>query len=276
MSDIYLAIDGKQVGPYEPTLLRQYLTDGQVAAETPAWHEGLSEWSTVAEVLKKFPATATVAVPPPYIPPPPTPKPSPAPSKSEMTGCTWIATIVGVIMFLGVVALGFSVQPMIRKAQESAATQQARAIAIMMSEYAGDHNGAYPDGKTSTEVFQQLLDGKYATDPAIFYIVLMPGKIAATSNTLTAANVCFDVTGGVTSDSPEGLPLVYSTGYSVTYASGGLATVDAVMPAFFPGMALACKNNSASFKKADALGNVPGIIPDGFDPGTHVYRQLKP
>ena len=87
MSDIYLAIDGKQVGPYEPTLLRQYLTDGQVAAETPAWHEGLSEWSTVAEVLKKFPATATVAVPPPYIPPPPTPKPSPAPSKSEMTGC---------------------------------------------------------------------------------------------------------------------------------------------------------------------------------------------
>ena len=92
-----------------------------------------------------------------------------------------------------------------------------------MFQYANDHNQNYPDGKSSTEVFQKLIDGGYISDPAIFYIPMV-GKIkAGVGQRLKPENVCWDVTSPVDSSAPDGLPIVFSTGYKVNYVPGGAA-----------------------------------------------------
>jgi len=153
--------------------------------------------------------------------------------------------------------------------------QKARAIGLIMFEYSIDHNGQYPSGKTSTEVFQKLIDAKYANDPGIFYVD-MPGKIKPTSSTLTAENVCFDVTGGVTSQSSDKLPLVYLTGYTVTYTAGASATCDNLSGRPFPGIDVSYKGNNARFTKAEVNGDILNFIPEDFTAGSEQYTQLRP
>jgi len=273
MPDIYLHVEGQQTGPYQPAQLRQLVAEGKISAETPAWYDGLAAWSTVSAILAAFPAAGS----PPSYPPPPPPQ---APAKKGMNGCLLAAIIVGAV-FGGIFVLsclaGIALGPItngIKKAKESMSMQQARAIELAMFCYANDNNGAYPDGKTSTEVFQKLIDGKYISDPGIFYVA-MPGKTKATSNTLTADNVCYDVTSGVTADSPDDLPVVFSTGYDVTYAAGASATQDRALTPF-PGIGVAYKSNSARFIQAGPDRAVPGFIPANFDPGNKTYQQLRP
>jgi GYF domain 2 len=277
MPDIYLHIDGQQTGPYQPDQVRQLVAEGKAANDTPAWYQGLSEWSTVAVVLGIVPST-----PPPFVPPPVPPPPK------GMSGWLIAAIILGALFVLvGPCAClaGIALGPItkgIEKAKESAAMQQTRAIALAMFAYANDHKGEYPDGKTSTEVFQKLLDEGYIADPSIFYIVSMPGKTKATSHKLTADNVCFDVTSGVTADSSEDLPVVFSTGYTVSYFSGAIPMRDTSEQPPFPGIAVAYKSNrsqiltpsSHPLEHADL--DLDHFIPATFDPGTKSYQQLKP
>jgi hypothetical protein len=155
-----------------------------------------------------------------------------------------------------------------------------------MIAYANDHGGKYPDGKTSTEVFQKLIDGQYINDPSFFYLRSMAGKRAATTNKLTADNVCFDVTSGVTNDAPDGLPVIFSSGYTVTYSPGANATRDAAgSPTPFPGVAvgLISKDKDSDgelvacrFTLAAEDGSIPAFVPATFKAGTNTYRQLKP
>ena len=155
---------------------------------------------------------------------------------------------------------------------------QARAIGLLMSQYSVDHNGRYPAGKTSTEVFQKLIDEKYANDPSVFYIA-MPGKIKPTSNTLTADNVCFDVTGGASSKSSDSLPLVFLTGYTVVYTAGANATCDNLTARPFPAMAVAYKGNIAKILlplKGETTGDIPNFGPGDFTAGSKQYTQLRP
>ena len=42
-------------------------------------------------------------------------------------------------------------------AVQSSIMQTSRTIALALHQYAADHNGRYPDGKSSTEVFQKLM-----------------------------------------------------------------------------------------------------------------------
>jgi len=273
MPGIYLSLERQQVGPYEPEQLRQQLADGKVTLDTLAWHEGLSQWSSLSAVLANFPAEGhgSSAVLPPI----------PVPQKKKMSGCWMAAIILGVMGFVGFLGLIFlavvSVGPIqngLEKAKENMAMQQARAIALAMYQYSIDHNGAYPEGKTSTEVFQKLLDEKYISDPAFFY-VSMPGKIKATSNTLTSENVCYDVTSGVTPDTSGQLPLVFITGYTMQYTAGGSASREADIKSL-PGIAMAYKSNRAIFLKAGPDGTVPNVIAADFDSGSKTYTQLKP
>ena len=98
--------------------------------------------------------------------------------------------------------------------------QTGRRIGQLMFAYSTDHNDDYPDGNSSIEVFQKLLDGGYCTDPNIFFIPL-PGKTKPVAGQkLKPENVCWDVTSGVDAHSPDGLPLVFMTGYKVTYTPG--------------------------------------------------------
>lgn len=272
MPDIYLHLDGQQAGPYQLAQVCQLLSEGKATPDTLAWHQGLTEWSPLGKVLASFPTE-----PPPFSPAPAMPRPQ---AQKGMSGCLWAAIIVGIIGVLLIpccagVALG-PITNGIKKAKESSAMQASRAIELAMFAYATDHNGVYPDGQTSTEVFQKLIDEKYVADSALFYIGGMQGKTKATSTKLTADNVCFDVTSGVAADSPQDVPVVFSTGYTVTYAANSKATPDPGSQTPFPGIAVAYKDSSARFLAALSDGTVPHAIAPTFDPGTKTYRQLKP
>jgi hypothetical protein len=108
---------------------------------------------------------------------------------------------------------------------QSALMQTSRTLGLSLNQYAVDHNGHYPEGKSSTEVFQQLIDGKYITDPQIFYVsyLKMAGKVPALGNQLKSENVCWDVTCCIDSTAPNGLPVAFVTGYKITYQAGAAA-----------------------------------------------------
>jgi ABC-2 type transport system ATP-binding protein len=44
MRDIYLQIEGKQVGPLPEDQIRQFLAEGKIQANALAWHDGLPDW----------------------------------------------------------------------------------------------------------------------------------------------------------------------------------------------------------------------------------------
>jgi hypothetical protein len=181
-----------------------------------------------------------------------------------------------------------------RYVKQSAAMQTSRNIGLCLSQYAADHHGRYPDGKTSTEVFQQLIDQKYVIDPEIFYVryITISGKVKPQDHHLKAENVCFDVTCCVDSSSPDDLPIVFLTGFKVNYQAGAKAIptdppdVDVKRTwsqwwngtdDYHPkGIAVSDKGNSARWIKADENGSVPNFIPDDFDSKGKMYRQLTP
>ena len=152
--------------------------------------------------------------------------------------------------------------------------QTSRAIGLDMFQYAVDHNGNYPrDGKTSTEVFQKLIDENYVSDPGDLYLH-MPGKTKATSKHLTAENVCFDVTSGVTNSSPDSLPLVFSTGYTMTYEPGARLKLDLTLDEMpFHGIAITYKSHLAKFIEPKFGKQMPEVVPDDFHPDK-TYTQL--
>lgn len=181
----------------------------------------------------------------------------------------------------------------------------AHALYLAMYSYANDNEQNYPDGKSSTEVFQKLLDGGYVSDPSIFYIPL-PGKIPPVpgQKILKPENVSWDVTSGATTSCPADLPIVFMTGYRVTYAPGasletqikpyprydqiqrswsdwwknrGL-TPDKFTPPL--GIAFASLSNQTMFVPLDLQahpdGSIPNFIPATFKPDGKTYRQLTP
>ena len=169
-----------------------------------------------------------------------------------------------------------------------------------MFSYANDNNGVYPDGNSSTEVFQKLMDGGYVTDPALFYLPLAGKEKAVAGQKLKPENVCWDVTSGVDSNAPDGLPLIFMTGYKVTYAPGASAVpIIKPYPPFWgegtwsqwwqhdsapaqgpPGIAVFYKGTNAMFKNLDTTastgGSIPNFIPPDFQPDDKTYRQLTP
>lgn len=291
MPSIYLYLAGEQKGPYFPGQLRSMLMEGAITAETPAWQDGLADWSSVGAIL----ATLPVASGPPPVPPSAMPKP-PRPTQTQgMSGGLIAAIIAAAILVLALpCCAGIALGPImngIEKAKENMAMQKERMIAMAMFSYAADHHGNYPDldeasagqslltigggtspgASTSTEVFQKLIDGKYVSDPAVFYIA-MPGKVRPVGNQLTADNVCFDMTAGLTSSSPSGLPVVFTTGFTVSYGNNIRVTRDGVSP--FPGFIAVYTGKSARYVKL-AQGETAVIGPLFTLLGDH-YRQLKP
>ena len=210
-----------------------------------------------------------------------------------------------ILFFLFSVLLGPKMSG-IKYAAHNAWMQHARQIGQMMFAYSTDNtanNNSYPDGSSSTEVFQKLIDGGYCADPTIFYIPL-PGKIKPVAGQkLKPENVSWDVTSGVDSHAPDGLPLIFMTGYKVTYAPGGAAVpIIKPYPQFGnlrtwsqwwnegmpsgtkgtvpPGIAVYYKGNNAAFLILDTWTNsnasIPNFVPPTFDAKGKTYRQLTP
>ncbi len=178
-----------------------------------------------------------------------------------------------------------------RPSVQSSSMQQAHEIAIVLTAYAQDHNGHFPEGKTSTEVFQHLLDEAYINDPRIFYVGnerwSMPGKVLGTDNHLKPKNVCWDVTGGADANSPDNLPVVFLHGYQVTYQPNASAVLVDQSPRTWSQwwngpakyktfIAVAFKDNTVRVFPTDSQGAIPNFIPADFDPKGRTYRQLTP
>jgi ABC-2 type transport system ATP-binding protein len=51
MRDIYLQIEGKQVGPLPEDQVKQFLAQGKIQADVLAWHDGLPEWVPFANLI---------------------------------------------------------------------------------------------------------------------------------------------------------------------------------------------------------------------------------
>jgi hypothetical protein len=187
---------------------------------------------------------------------------------------------------------------------------QAAAIGAAMEQYAETHDGKYPQGKSSTEIFQTLLD-EYKYDPETFYLPL-PGKVQPVpGEKLKPENVSFDVTAGADPNSPDWLPLVFTTGFKVTYAPGGSAIPLKPYPClmrfwlrhsperpvrghetgiavyykglgtvFLPAGTEAYKGPDSiiiTFNAADKFdGSLANFVPPAFKPDGKVYQQLTP
>lgn len=220
----------------------------------------------------------------------------------------YICLVSGLSLIVLGIILGTLTPPMSlgngRYFAQNAWLQSAHSIGLAMYSYAKDNEGNYPDGKSSTEVFQKLVDGGYITDLSIFYIPL-PGKIKAESGQklLKPENICWDVTSGADSHDPGGLPLVFMTGYKLAYASGSVA-VPLIKPypqfgfetliwdnwrhgrrSIFgsgpsPGIAVYYLDNHAAFlllnTPSNSDGSIHNIIPSDFKPDGKTYRQLTP
>jgi hypothetical protein len=149
--------------------------------------------------------------------------------------------------------------------------RQVRWLGQVLDSYAKDNNGKYPTGKSSTDIFQQLLDQNYINDPTWFYFS-MPGKTKPASNKLNPENVCFDVTDGVLPDDSESLPLVVTTGYKIDYIPGGKA--HPLVNSYPQRIDVYYRGNQA-FHKIGGTDGIPLIDP-AFDPKGRTYRQLTP
>ena len=173
-----------------------------------------------------------------------------------------------------------------RPARQNTALRTCHVIVLSMFMYANDHDGRYPTGSSSTEVFQQLIDGKYVSDARIFYVNL-PGKVRPIGNRLKPENVAYDVTCPVESSSPEKLPVVFLTGFQVSYVPGASA-IPLPLPAATwtewwndadrrqDYLAVADVNDSSRVLLPDATGKVPNFVPADVDLQGKVYRQLTP
>ena len=224
------------------------------------------------------------------------PTPEPAAKPTPWLGCI---LVLGIFFVLSVFALGpIHIGPI--RSRENSDVRTAHAIGLALYSYANDNNQLYPDGSSSTEAFQKLLDGGYVTDPALFYIP-MPGKTPAVpGQKLKPENVSWDLTAPAESRMPLPLPLLFITGYKVNYVPGGAAVPlipgtplygteplrgTILQPPFSAppvrkGIAVFYINNSATFltpKTGIAPdGSIPNFIPPDFKPDGRTYRQLTP
>jgi hypothetical protein len=173
--------------------------------------------------------------------------------------------------------------------------QKCRTIALAMFQYAHDHDGKCPDGKSSTEVFQKLADGHYLTVPDFYYIALPGKQHQLPGEPLRPENVSYDVTGGATLDSAGNLPLVFLTGYRVEYKPGGKAvSLTAPCPPFQiitlkgpeadngAGASLIATYANLIVREekleipSNGYGEVLNFVPGYFDAHGQTFRQLTP
>jgi uncharacterized RDD family membrane protein YckC len=87
--EIWIIRDGEKTGPFHDFEVRRQIEAGQLAATTPAWHEGLAAWQPLGEIeifrreferasapseTPEIPPLPEVSTAPPVAPPPPPPR----------------------------------------------------------------------------------------------------------------------------------------------------------------------------------------------------------
>jgi hypothetical protein len=202
-------------------------------------------------------------------------------SRPKIDWVRWAAWIFLIFMIAGVLLLldassgGFHPIP-----EAEAPMLTSRTLELAMYQYAQDHDGGYPTGRSSTEVFQKLVDGDYIYDPKILYLK-MPGKTPATSKHLLPENVAWDVTVPMDGTTSDDVPGVFCTGFRLEYKPGGNAIplADRSRPDTCKDSFFVCfHSNNARYKTADkdAGGVVKKVIPVDAKLGDAAFSQLTP
>lgn len=209
-------------------------------------------------------------------------------------------TLVELLVVIAIISILLSVLipsawSVLKKSRQTAATEHSHSIGALMAQYGFD-KGAYPDGNTSTDAFKQLIASGYLTSADIFYLPNgQQTKFVGTSpaTNLTSVNVSWDIIGvngtgttsgpvGMTMNSPSELPMVISTGGTITIpqqAGPGSATCTAAGPLGADGLAVTYKDNHSAFMPVNSTSGTPTInnfIEGSFDPQGVVYVQRTP
>jgi hypothetical protein len=208
--------------------------------------------------------------------------------------CLIFGSILGVLFLF--VAL-WIIKSESTTALESSDYERAFRICHTLDTYGADHQGHYPEGKSSTEIFQKLIDAGYAEEPSelsetklpLYYLYYpLPGKVkpADDAKILKPENVCWDLTYPPDEHSPDNVPLVFMTGYKITYQAGASAVPlpNRQSPwvkwwngnEHYPFVVAACKDLTTRIIQVSPDGSVPNFIPADFDPKGKTYRQLTP
>ncbi|HUB66110.1 MAG TPA: type II secretion system protein [Candidatus Methylacidiphilales bacterium] len=209
-------------------------------------------------------------------------------------------TLVELLVVLSIIAILVAVlapaaMHALKMGRENAAMQNSHNIGELMMQYGVDQ-GQYPDGNTSTDAFKLLLANNYLTSPSIFYLAGgTQTKFTGTSPAVNLAsnNVSWDITGlngtgstpgpvGISSTAPDELPVVFSTGGTVSYPAQpgpGSATCTAAGPLNTDGLAVTYKDNHSTFARVNSTTGaytINNFIDGSFDPKGLVYVQRTP
>jgi type II secretory pathway pseudopilin PulG len=213
------------------------------------------------------------------------------------SGLTRIEILVLVVVLVVLVAVGFGpVSEYLDKSNVNHAAEKARTLSTLLSQYATDNNDVYPVGEgtpnvgKSEGIARNLLENHYAPDASVFAVgsTRTYRGTATDFSDLAATDISWDFTGGATastglmSTAPDLLPVVYTTGETVTYPTAAGAGLDLRLSRNGPfksrGVVVAYKNNSAVFIPGMPSGSnleCKGFISTEFK-DTATYTQIKP
>ncbi len=212
------------------------------------------------------------------------------------SGLTKVESLVFLVI-LAVLALAASgpISSYLAQSRINHAVKNAWTLSTLLSQYATDNNGVYPVGEgtpaigKSKGIALSLLQNNYTPDAGIFAVGSTPqyNGTAADFSDLSAANLSWDFTAGattttgITSSASDYLPVLYTTGETVDYASakgkGLILSPSGSGPFGHEGIVVAFKGGNARFipAKPDKKEISPAFIMSNFnDPGT--YTQIKP
>jgi len=160
------------------------------------------------------------------------------------------------------------------------AENNSRQLGLLMMQYALDHEGQFPDGTTSTEAFQKLINAGILTSPNMLVLSLSKKDPVEAPAALTAANVDFDVIAPMDQNDPDWIPLLISSGWKVTLEPGSVPVLvdrEAARAATGnPGMVVFRKGGSVEILSMEDLKAGKLIPADAIFPRGKTYRQLRP
>jgi prepilin-type N-terminal cleavage/methylation domain-containing protein len=212
-----------------------------------------------------------------------------------------LLVVIGIIALLAGVALG-PITGAMKTAKDNAAMQTTHSLYLADFQYSVDNTsqGQFADGTDGGAIAQELLNGGYITDPSIFYLAggaatKFVGANAA--NSITLKNVSWDfygVTGagsgastfvGVGTNDPDQLPLIWTTGNTITLPGGAGAYGPAVVnvpggnPLGTDGIPVVYKSGSSAFKKTNVIGppaQITQFVDESYNPPAGTVYAIRP
>jgi len=216
------------------------------------------------------------------------------PSGESGLSRTELLVLLGIILILAGVGYG-PIHDHMEKAKINRAVESARTINTLLSQYATDNNGVYPVGEgtpaegKSEGIARNLLENNYTPDASVFAVgstVPYSGK-ASDFFDIGASNISWDFTAGATATTgitaavSDYLPVLYTTGETVDYASarghGLILSPSGQGPFGHEGIVAAYKGGSAIFipAKPDEKEVPRAFIMSNFN-DTGTYTQVRP